>query len=92
MDIFLKEMRSSGGDVEMAKSTLNKALADRARSLVNSSVQDMQSGLWAYTDRDDLQVLRTGLMIVNKRGEKTKATILKRKIKKLEKELEEVKE
>ncbi len=72
------------------KSKLNNELAQKARSLVNTSVQDMQSGLYNFTSRDDLQILRTALMIVNKRGEKTKFNILRRKIAKLEKELGEV--
>ena len=72
------------------KSKLNNELAQKARSLVDTSVQDMQSGLYNFTSRDDLQILRTALMIVNKRGEKTKVNILRRKIAKLEKELGEV--
>jgi hypothetical protein len=71
------------------QSTLNKELAERAKGLVNTSVDDMQSGLWFYKSRDDLQLLRTALMITNKRGEKTKSRILKSKIKKLEKSLGE---
>ena len=73
--------------MEAIKSGLNKELAEKARDLVNTSVEDMSSGLWFYTSREHLQVLRTGLMIVNKRGEKTKSRILKSKIKKLEKSL-----
>lgn len=72
----------------MTESTLNRELVKRACDLVYTSVDDMRSGLWSYKDAEGLQVLRVGLMIVNKRGEKTKAMILKRKIKKLEKELE----
>jgi hypothetical protein len=54
--------------------------------LVNTSVEDMQSGLWAYTAKD-LYVLRRGLATVKRRKEKTKAIILTRKIKTLEREL-----
>lgn len=70
------------------QSTLNKELAERARALVNTSVEDMQSSLWFYTTREHWQILCTALMIVNKRGEKTKSKILKSKIKKLEKSLD----
>ena len=52
-------------------------------SFVNTSVEDMQSGLWSY---NDLDVLRAGLKVVERRKEKTKANILRRKIAKLEKE------
>jgi hypothetical protein len=69
-------------------STLSRELAEHAKSLVNTSVEDMQSGLWFYTSSEHLQILRTALMIVNKRGEKTKSRILKSKIKKLEKSLD----
>jgi uncharacterized membrane protein YfbV (UPF0208 family) len=62
-----------------------KEVAARARDLVNTSVQDMESGLWFYTTHEHLQVLYAGLMIVNRRKEKTKAKILKRRIKQLEK-------
>lgn len=71
----------------MTQSTLNRELVKRACDLVYTSVDDMQSGLWNYKGADGLQVLRVGLIIVNKHGEKTKAMILKRKIKNLEKEL-----
>lgn len=54
-------------------------------SFVNTSVEDLQSGLWAY---NDLSVLRAGLRVVERRGEKTKAGIIKRKIAKLVKDAE----
>lgn len=54
-------------------------------SFVNSSVEDLQSGLYNH---DDLRVLRAALKVVTRRGEKTKAAIIKRKIAKLEKEAE----
>jgi hypothetical protein len=59
-----------------------------ARDLVNTSVEDMQSGLWAYKTRFDLRVLGAAFAIVNNRGEKTKAKILDRKIRMLKKELQ----
>ncbi len=63
-------------------------MSDKAKkkidtSFVNTSVEDLQSGLWAY---NDLNVLRAGLRVVERRGEKTKAAIIKRKIAKLEKQ------
>lgn len=70
------------------KSGLNSDLSQRARDLVGTSVQDLQSSLSHYTTRDDLPVLRTALLIVNRRGEKTMALHLKRKIKRLEKVVE----
>lgn len=62
-----------------------KEVAEKARGLVNTSVEDMQSGLWSYTTHEHLRVLYAGLMIVTRRKEKTKVMILKRKIKQLEK-------
>lgn len=52
-------------------------------SFVNTSVDDLQSGMHGY---NDMNVLRAALKIVVRRGEKTKATIIRRKIAKLEKE------
>lgn len=54
-------------------------------SFVNTSVEDLQSGMYSY---NDLNVLRAALRVVTKRGEKTKAAIIKRKIAKLEKDAE----
>jgi len=54
-------------------------------NLINTSVQDMQSGLSSW-GVEDLPLLREGLEIVTKRGEKTKAKVLSAKIKRLEKE------
>ena len=59
----------------------------RARDLVNTSVQDMTSGLCHYCKREDLRVLAMGLIIVKQRGELTKTRILESKIKKLRREL-----
>ena len=63
------------------------AVMQRARALVNTSVQDMVSGLSHYCKREDLRVLAMGLIIVKQRGELTKTRILESKIKKLRREL-----
>lgn len=60
---------------------------NRVSNLINTSVEDMQSGLWAYGVAD-LEMLRQAHKTVDARGEKTKAKILQRKIKQLEKQLE----
>lgn len=60
----------------------NRTLQERVSSLINTSVDDMQSGLWNY---NDLNVLRPALIICIRRGEKTKVKILGAKIRKMEK-------
>lgn len=65
-------------------SRVGVSLSSRARSLVSTSVQDLQSGLWFYGVQD-LSLLRAALIICKNRGEKTKLRILSSKIKKLEK-------
>jgi hypothetical protein len=55
---------------------------NQIQNLVNTSVQDMQSGLWQYTNVD---FLKKALAVVKKRGEKTKVKVLEAKIRKLEK-------
>ena len=67
-----------------SKSITSKEISERARDLVGTSVDDLQSGLWAYSTREDLRVLRAGLKIVKRRKETTKAKILERRIKKVE--------
>lgn len=61
---------------------------DRARDLVNTSVQDMTSSLSHYegTDPADVELILRALKFCLRRAEKTKATILLRKLKKMEKE------
>lgn len=61
---------------------------DRAKSLVNTSVQDLMSSLVHYKgiDPSDVEVVKKGLKICVERGEKTKAVALRRKLKKMEKE------
>lgn len=51
--------------------------------LVNTSVDDMRSSL---NFEDDIEVIRKALRVVERRGEKTKATMLLRKLKKMEAE------
>jgi len=63
------------------------AISALAQDLVNTSVDDMQSGLWHYSTREDLRVLKAGLKIVNRRKETTKAKILTRRIKQVERGL-----
>ena len=53
-----------------------------ARWLANASAQDMRSDLYQYGSAD-LRVLQIALVICKNRGEKTKAKILERKIKKV---------
>ena len=60
----------------------SKSKSEQVSSLINTSVDDMQSGLWSY---NNLDVLRAALRTVKRRGEKTKAKILASKIRKLEK-------
>ena len=64
---------------------MDRSLEESVNWLISTSVQDMQSGLYNY-GVDDLEILRAGHKRVVARGEKTKAKILARKIKKLEKE------
>ena len=62
----------------------NIAMRKRAEWLVNTSVQDMQSGLWQYTTQDDLDLLRLAYVIVRRRREATKCKVLASKIRKLD--------
>jgi len=62
----------------------DKTLRERIDWLINTSVDDLQSGLWNY-GVEDLDLLRGAFKRVTKRGEKTKARILRSKIRKLEK-------
>ena len=65
----------------------NSVVLKRAHGLVNTSVQDMQSGLWAYKTIEDKRVIGVALIICRNRGEKTKAKILQAKFNKMQKEL-----
>jgi hypothetical protein len=67
----------------------NYAMVQRAQALVNTSVQDMQSGLYNYTTQEDLDMLRIAYLIVRRRREETKCKILMSKIRKLEKTLKQ---
>lgn len=63
---------------------MDKAMRERVAWLINTSVQDMESGLWDYGVRD-LELLRAAQKTVTRRGEKTKAKVLASKIRQLEK-------
>lgn len=60
----------------------------RAGDLVSTSVEDLQSSLYFYDAKiqSDIETIRYGLRICERRGEKTKATMLRRKLKRMEKE------
>ena len=62
---------------------MNKNIREQALDLVNTSVQDMQSGLYAY-GKSRLAILRYAHKTVVRRGEKTKAKILAAHIKKVQ--------
>lgn len=67
-----------------------KTVYERAISLVNTSVEDMKSGLWFYrgNEPEHLEIIRRGREIVKRRGEKTKLKMLDAKLKKMLKEKE----
>ena len=60
----------------------------RAQDLVSTSVDDLHSSLPHYqsSEQSDVETIRYGLRICERRKEKTKATMLRRKLKKMEKE------
>ncbi|MFZ5856755.1 MAG: hypothetical protein ACOYZ6_07990 [Chloroflexota bacterium] len=68
-----------------------KSVFERAQDLVGTSVEDLQASLPHYSSESqkDIEVVRYGLMLCERRGEKTKVTLLKRKLKKMEKEAED---
>ena len=70
----------------MAK--LTKDEMRQVASLINTSVEDMNSSLNCNPGYYELPVLKKALEVVNRRGEKTKAKILDSKIRKLEKDAE----
>jgi hypothetical protein len=61
-----------------------------ALSLVSTSVDDMQSSLPYFESKSQksIQILEFALAICQRRGEKTKATLLARKLRKMKKEVE----
>lgn len=65
-----------------------KSVFERAQDLVSTSVEDLQSSLPHYSSefQADIEVVRYGLQLCERRGERTKAAILKRKLKKMEAE------
>lgn len=60
-----------------------KEMRERVSWLVNTSVEDLRSSL---NFEEDQAVIRKALKVCKDRGEKTKATMLERKLKKMEKE------
>jgi hypothetical protein len=67
-----------------------KELQKRARSLVSTSVDDLQSSLpyLKFDSEFDIAVVRCALSICEGRGEKTKAKLLKSKLNKMKKEFD----
>lgn len=61
---------------------------------MNTSVDDMRSSIYFYKwdVKVDVQTIREGLKICEQRGEKTKATILSRKLKQMEETMKTWKE
>lgn len=68
-----------------------KDTQERARDLVSTSVEDMNSSLnfYQFDEPTDVEIIMLALKIVTRRGEKTKVKILERKIKKMKKESDE---
>jgi len=71
-----------------------KVVHERAALLVGTSVDDLQSGLWFFQWNKKLhvEIVREGLSICEKRGEKPKATILRRKLIQMEKNIKALEE
>jgi hypothetical protein len=65
-------------------------LRKHALSLVGTSVDDLQSSLpyFVSTSPNGLRVIEFALAICQRRGEKTKALVLGRKLRKLKKEID----
>lgn len=65
-----------------------KPVNERVKDLINTSVDDMRSSLGFYKgdDPEDVEVVRLGLKRCVERREKTKAAMLNRWLKKMEKE------
>lgn len=66
----------------------------QARNLVSTSVDDLRSSLYFYqwNIKSDVETIRLGLLICEQRGEKTKAVMLRRKLKKMQDTLKTWKE
>lgn len=60
----------------------------RAQDLVSTSVQDLQSSLPHYSRerQSDVEVICYAVRLCERRGEKTKATLLRRKLKVMERD------
>lgn len=56
---------------------------ERAEDLFCTSVQDMQSGLWAYETFEDLKVLDLVRLLSVEYGEKTREQVVSRQINKI---------
>ncbi len=65
---------------------MNKQLREDVDWLINTSVDDMKSGLYNY-GIDRLDVLRAAMKKCERRGEKTKAKVLASHIRKIKKEI-----
>jgi hypothetical protein len=65
-----------------------KNIETKARSLVSTSVDDLRSSLQFYEgDKpEDVLIVKHGLQICERRGEKTKAKMLASKLRKMKKE------
>lgn len=66
-----------------------KTIRERAHYLVNTSVNNLQSSLYFYKwdVKRDVETIRYGLGICLRRGEKTKANLLRRKLSQMEKNI-----
>lgn len=60
-------------------------LQRRAYNLVSTSVDDLNSSMTFYTGDvfEHVEIIKRGLIICRRRGEKTKIKILERKLKKM---------
>ena len=67
-----------------------KDVNEHARGLIGTSVDDLRSSLYFYDGSSPVheQIIEHGLQICERRGEKTKATMLRRKLRNLKKEAE----
>ena len=66
----------------------DKNIKERARDLVSTSVDDLQSSLYFYNGDNPVhaQIIEHAFQICNCRGEKTKAKLLNSKLRKLKKD------
>ena len=66
---------------------------ERARKLVSTSVDDLRSSLYFYewNVKVDVKTIRLALQMCVRRREKTKASMLQRKLKKMEENIKTLK-